>query len=78
MDDQYLARLVAAKTGLSETDAEKRVSQVTSDLREDEELARRAAAHLLLWIFLALLTGAFSGSFAATIGGRQRDHVKAI
>jgi hypothetical protein len=41
-------------------------------------MARKATAHLLLWFFLALLMGAFSASYAATIGGRQRDHVKAV
>lgn len=35
-----------------------------------------AAAHFLLWLFLSMLLGAFCASFAATIGGRQRDHVK--
>jgi hypothetical protein len=33
---------------------------------------------LLLWIFVALLAGAFSASLAATVGGRQRDHIKSI
>jgi hypothetical protein len=32
----------------------------------------------LYWTFLALLIGAFCASFAATIGGKQRDHVVAI
>jgi len=30
----------------------------------------------LLWIFIALLIGAFSASYAATIGGKQRDQAK--
>jgi hypothetical protein len=29
-------------------------------------------------MFLALLGGAFCASFAATIGGRQRDHVVTV
>jgi hypothetical protein len=29
-------------------------------------------------VFIALLTGAFCASLAATIGGRQRDHVQHI
>jgi hypothetical protein len=29
----------------------------------------------LYWLFLALLVGAFCASYAATLGGRQRDHV---
>jgi hypothetical protein len=77
-DQAYLTRLVAARTGLSPADAEQRVSQVLQDARQSEETARRAASRLLLWIFVTLLTGAFTASFAATIGGRQRDHVKAL
>ncbi|MFZ2958628.1 MAG: chemotaxis protein CheB [Candidatus Ozemobacteraceae bacterium] len=40
--------------------------------RESTEGARKAAAHLLLWLFIALLSGAFCASLAATIGGRHR------
>jgi hypothetical protein len=75
-DATYLAGLVAGRTGLNQAEAEKRVSDVVAGARDAEDSARKAAAHVLLWLFLALLTGAFSASYAATIGGRQRDHVK--
>jgi hypothetical protein len=74
-DKRYLAQLVAARTGLSQTDAEKRVSDVVAEAQQAADTARQAVAHALLWVFLALLTGAFCASLAATIGGRQRDHV---
>ena len=77
-DQAYLAKLVATKTGLSPADSDKRVALVISDARQAEDAARKTASHLLLWIFLALLIGAFCASYAATIGGRQRDHVKVI
>ncbi|HTB09987.1 MAG TPA: hypothetical protein VK752_00375 [Bryobacteraceae bacterium] len=77
-DQTYLAKLVAAKTGLSQDDARKRVSEITAEVQLAAETARRTASRLLLWIFVALLTGALSASYAATIGGRQRDHVKTI
>jgi hypothetical protein len=77
-DQAYLGRLVAARTGISQPEAEKRVSDVIVDARQAEDTARRATAHLLLWLFLALLIGAFSASYAATIGGRQRDHVRVV
>ena len=77
-DKTYLGQLVAARTGLSQPDAEKRVSEVSAQARQAADTARKATAHLLLWIFLALLIGAFCASYAATIGGRQRDHVKLI
>jgi hypothetical protein len=69
---------VAAKTGVDETTAEQRVSRVFAELQRAAEIARKAAAHLSLWLFIALLIGAFSASYAATIGGRERDHVKLI
>lgn len=77
-DQSYLARIVASRTGLSQADAEKRVTDVVTDARQAEDTARKATAHFLLWLFLSLLMGALSASYAATIGGRQRDHVKAI
>ena len=77
-DQDYLARLIAAKTGISQSEAEKRVSDVVADARQTEDSARKVTAHMLLWLFLALLMGAFSASYAATIGGRQRDHVRAV
>jgi hypothetical protein len=76
-DRDYLAGLVAGQTGMSQPEAEQRVSDVLSQARQAEDAARKATAHLLLWLFLSLLLGAFSASYAATVGGRQRDHVKA-
>jgi len=77
-DRTYLAQLVSARTGLNQTDAEQRVSDVITRARQAADAARKATARLLLWTFLALLIGAFCASYAATIGGRLRDHMKAI
>ena len=77
-DQAYLAKLTAAQTGIPMPDAEKRVSDVVTEARATEDEARKVTAHLLLWLFLAMAMGAFSASFAATIGGRQRDHVRAV
>jgi hypothetical protein len=77
-DQDYLARVIAAHTGLPVSDAAKRVSDVVAEARQAEESARKETARLLLWFFLSLLIGAFSASYAATVGGRQRDHVKPI
>jgi hypothetical protein len=76
-DRTYLAQLVSARTGLSETDAQGRVSEVFDQARQNADTARKAAAHSLYWTFLALLIGAFCASFAATIGGKQRDRMAA-
>jgi hypothetical protein len=77
-DKSYVAQLVATRTELSQTDAEKRVSDVFAAAQQAADTARKMIAHALLWVFLALLIGAFCASFAATIGGRQRDHVVII
>jgi hypothetical protein len=75
-DQTYLAQLVSARTGLNQNDAENRVSQVFADAQQSAENARKTLAHLSLWLFVALLGGAFCASYAGTIGGRQRDFVR--
>jgi len=70
--------MVAARTGLNQTDAKKRVSEVFVEIQRSMETARKAVAHLSLRIFVALLIGAFCASYAATIGGSQRDHVELV
>lgn len=77
-DQTYLAQLVSARTGLSQSAAAQRVSDVITQARQAADAARKATARLLLWIFLALLIGAFCASYAATIGGRQRDNLPAV
>jgi hypothetical protein len=76
-DNIYLARLVSARTGLSQSDAQQRVTEAFAQAQEAAETAREAIAHLSLWLFVALLSGAFCASYAGTIGGRQRDRVRA-
>jgi hypothetical protein len=77
-DKSYLAQVVAAKTGVSEYDAEKRVDDAYTQARQAADNARKAIAHSMYWTFLALLIGAFCASFAATIGGSQRDRAVVI
>jgi hypothetical protein len=77
-DRNYLDQLVSARTGFSHSDADKRVGVTFEMAKEAADVARKTLAHTLLWAFCALLIGAFSASYAATIGGRQRDHVVVI
>jgi len=72
-DRTYLAHVVAAHTGISQADAEKRVDQIVAEAKTDADNARRAAAHLSFWLTAALLFGAFSASLAAAEGGALRD-----
>lgn len=75
-DRAYAARIAAAHTGLSQDEAEKRIDAVYTQGKVALDTARSAAAKASLWTFVALLTGAFTASLAATIGGRQRDQVR--
>lgn len=48
--------------------------QVEGVPRQADLIAGRwASTHSALWVFVALLSGAFVASLAATLGGRQRD-----
>jgi hypothetical protein len=72
-DRSYIAKVVAARTGLSQADAEKRVNDVIIQVKADLDKARKAAMRLAIWLTLSLFIGAFSASLAATEGGGLRD-----
>lgn len=74
-DGSYLTQVVSTRTGMNQADAQKRVSDVFEQAQQTADATRRAVAHLSLWLFVALLSGAFFASYAGTIGGRQRDRV---
>jgi hypothetical protein len=72
-DRIYIAQVVTARTGLSQADADKRVSNVIDQAKTDLDNVRKAAAKLSLWLTAALLLGAFAASLSATQGGKVRD-----
>ena len=72
-DREYVSKVVAARTGLSQADAEKRVNEVVTQAKSDIDAARKAAAQLAFWLTASLLIGAFCASLAATEGGGLRD-----
>jgi len=83
-DLRYVGQVVAQRTGLTQQEAEKRVSdtytRLQATLRDAETAARdaadkgrKASAYAALWLFVSLLIGAFVASLSATYGGRQRD-----
>jgi hypothetical protein len=72
-DKTYVAKVVSARTGLNEADAEKRVTDVTAQVKADLDSARKAAMQIAMWLTLSLFIGAFSASLAATEGGGLRD-----
>ena len=72
-DRTYLVRLVSARTGLAQPDAEKRVDDVVARSREAIVKARRSGVILGFMTAAALLLGAAAAWFAACCGGRHRD-----
>ncbi len=83
-DRQALGQVVAQHTGLTQQAAEQRVSAIDARMqaqardadtaaRAAADSARKASASASLWLFIALLSGAFVASFTAIYGGRQRD-----
>jgi hypothetical protein len=79
-DRAYLAQLVAAKTGVSQADAEKRVDDTIAATKEAETKARQAAdavrkatATFAIFTALSLIIGAFVACAAAAYGGNVRD-----
>jgi hypothetical protein len=72
-DREYVSKVVAARTGLSQADADKRVNDVVTQVKADADAARKAAAQLAFWLTASLLIGAFCSSLAATEGGGLRD-----
>jgi hypothetical protein len=79
-DRTYLGQLVAARTGLSETDANARVDavivqidQAKAKAQEAADTARKAGIAFALMAALSLVIGAFIASVSAALGGRLRD-----
>jgi hypothetical protein len=79
-DKAYLAQLVSRRTGMSQADAEKRVNDVIAQekaaeakAREAADAARKAGAHLSIFMALSMVIGAFIACAAAALGGRLRD-----
>jgi hypothetical protein len=72
-DRTYVAQRVAARTGLPQDQAERRVDDVITQAKNAADAARKAAAKLALWVAGAMLAGALAAAFAAAEGGRERD-----
>jgi hypothetical protein len=76
-DMAYLARLVAARTGLAQPDAERRVEDAITAATTAVHNARRSAVILGFAAAASLLAGAAAAWYAASAGGRHRDNVGA-
>ncbi len=79
-DKAYLDTLVSAHTGLSQGQADQRVSATLNDINDAKQKAAEAAeatrktlVGFFTALFISLLVGAFIASVSAAIGGRVRD-----
>jgi hypothetical protein len=79
-DKSYLASLIAARTGLTQADSQKRVDDTWAAVQsakakaqEAAEKARKAAATTALFAALSLIIGAFIAAVSAILGGKLRD-----
>lgn len=72
-DRDYLGKTVAARTGLNQVDAEKRVNDVITQAKSDLAKSRKAAMHMAIWLTLSLFIGAFAAAAAAWEGGGVID-----
>jgi hypothetical protein len=74
-DRTYLARLVAANTGIAPPDAERRVDTAITAATTALHKARSSAVILGFCTAASLLLGAAVGWYGACSGGRHRDEV---
>lgn len=76
-DRAYLAQIVAAQTGMSQADAQKRVDDTINRMKDETtkaaDAARKAAAFLSFWTFMSLLFGAACATLGGVLGGDLRD-----
>jgi hypothetical protein len=72
-DLNYLSRVVAARTGVAQGDAERRVRETVDRAREAIRKARQSSVMLGFLTAAALLLGAAAAWFAAGLGGGHRD-----
>ena len=76
-DKAYLAQSVAARTGVTPDEAQKRVDAAITGARQAADTARKAAMQSTLFIGFSLLIGGFIAGVAAKIGGQHRDRLAA-
>jgi hypothetical protein len=79
-DRTYLVRVVAARTGLAQADAGKRVDAISAQMkaeadkaREATETARKAGIILAFLTAAAMVLGVAAAWWGAGMGGRHRD-----
>ena len=72
-DRAYLAQVVATRTGLSQEEAQRRVSEVEAKARDAADTTAKAVAYFSFWTFMALLFGGAAATLGGILGGQLRD-----
>jgi hypothetical protein len=79
-DRNYVSQLIAARSGISQSDAQKRLDEVIAQLliaqtkaQQAADAAHKAAAAAAICTALSMLIGAFIACVAAALGGHERD-----
>jgi len=69
----YATQVVAARTGLPQTEANRRVSDVIVEAKKVADETRKATIKLTLWLAASMLAGALAAMLGAVEGGFLRD-----
>ena len=72
-DRTYAARVVSARTGLPQAEAERRVNDVIVQAKKTADETRKATMKLTLWLAASMLAGALAAMLGALEGGILRD-----
>ena len=72
-DRAYLAQVVATRAGLSQEEAQRRVSEVEAKARDAADTTAKAVAYFSFWTFMALLFGGTAATLGGILGGQLRD-----
>jgi hypothetical protein len=72
-DRVYAAKVVSARTGMPQAEAERRVSDVVTQAKKATDEARKATAKMMLWLAASMIAGAVAAMLAAVEGGFLRD-----
>jgi hypothetical protein len=76
-DRSYLAGLVAARSGVSQDEAQNRVqtivNQAHDSFKQATDTVRRGAEYVAFWTFMSLLFGAVCATLGGLLGGELRD-----
>jgi hypothetical protein len=72
-DRTYLAQLVAARTGLAPAEAEQRINETLTQMKQATDRARKTAVVFGFLTAATLMLAAAAAWWGATVGGRHRD-----